>query len=242
MQQHSGRIYLLIGFLGCLAVALVGYSHTGEAQESQPQTRAVCRGFVVLPNGFAVLSGLHAHPAPGSAGTQHKAAHAGATMPDKGHTSSAPQHLMGYTHGQEIVPQADMLCIPVGSPGALTWTSVSRVPTLTVIAETLKGPLAHGSRAHAAFALTVRRDGAPVEAAQVRLLARMPSHDQSMPGGHGPANDPDVQGIVAKPGDQGRYTIPTVDFTMGGPWLFEVQVQERSETRKAYFAAAIGEE
>jgi hypothetical protein len=55
-------------------------------------------------------------------------------------------------------------------------------------------------------------------------------------------NDPDVQGIVAQPGGQGRYTIPTVDFTMGGPWLFEIQVQEGSETHKAYFAAAIGEE
>jgi hypothetical protein len=37
-------------------------------------------------------------------------------------------------------------------------------------------------------------------------------------------------------------TIPTVDFTMGGPWLFEVQVQAGSETHKAYFAASIGEE
>jgi hypothetical protein len=55
---------------------------------------------------------------------------------------------MGYTHGQEIVPQADMLCVPVGSPGTVTWTSVSRVPTLTVIAEALKGALTHGSRAH----------------------------------------------------------------------------------------------
>jgi hypothetical protein len=153
-----------------------------------------------------------------------------------------PQHLMGYTHGQEIVPQADMLCVPVGSPSALTWTAVSRVPTLIVSAETLKGVLTHGSRAHAAFALTVRRDGAPLDTVSVRLLARMPTHDRRLPGGHGPANDPDVQGIVVRPDGPGRYTIPTVDFTMGGPWLFEVQVQEGSETHKAYFAAAIGEE
>ena len=242
MQRHAVDRYLLVGLLGCMAVALTGHLHPGEAQEGQHQAKAVCRGFVVLPNGFAVLSGLHAHPAPGNAGTQHKEAHAGATMADKGHTASAPPHLMGYTHGQEIVPQADMLCVSIGSPSAVTWTAVSRMPTLTVIAESLKGALTHGSRAHAAFTLTVRQDGVPSDTAHVRLLAHMPSHDRRMPGGHGPANDPDVQGIVAQSGGQGRYTMPTVDFTMGGPWLFEVQVQEGSETHKAYFAASIGEE
>ncbi len=239
MQQNSVSIshFLLVGLLGCIAVALAGRPHAGEAQEGQRQADAVCRGFVVLPNGFAVLSGLHVHPAPGSAAAQH-----GATVAAKGHTASAPQHLMGYTHGQEIVPQAGMLCVPVGSTSTLTWTAVSHAPTLTVIAESLKGALTHGSRAHAAFTLTVRRDGAPIDAAHVRLLARMPSHDRRMPGGHGPANDPDVQGLAAQPAGQGRYSIPTVDFSMGGPWLLEVQVQEGAETRKAYFAASIGEE
>ena len=243
-QQHAVRLsrIVLVGLLGCVAVALAGRPHTGEAQDNQRQADAVCRGFVVLPNGFAVLSGLHAHPAPGSASAQHQAAHAGTPMAAKGPMAGAPQHLMGYTHGQEIVPQADMLCVPIGSPSTVTWTAVSHAPALTVSAESLKGALTHGSRAHAAFALTVRRDGAPVDAAQVRLLARMPSHDQRMPGGHGPANDPDVQGIAAQPVGQGRYTIPTVDFTMAGPWLLEVQVQDGSETRKAYFAAAIGKE
>ena len=27
-------------------------------------------------------------------------------------------------HGQEIVPQAGMLCVPVGSPSTVTWTAV----------------------------------------------------------------------------------------------------------------------
>jgi hypothetical protein len=244
MQQHFVSIYrfLLVGLLGCIAVALAGYPQAGEAQEGQRQAEAVCRGFVVLPNGFAVLSGLHVHPAPGSTGAQHQPAHAGATMAAKGHTSSVPSHLMGYTHGQEIVPQADMLCVPVGSTSTLTWTTIGHAPALTVIAESINGTLTHGSHTHAAFTLTVRRDRVPVDAAQVRLLTRMPSHDRRMPGGHGPANDPDVQGIAAQPVGQGRYTIPTVDFTMGGPWLFEVQVHEGSETRKAYFAASIGEE
>jgi hypothetical protein len=90
--------------------------------------------------------------------------------------------------------------------------------------------------------LIIRQGSLPVEQAQVHLLARMPHHDQRMPGGHGPANDPDVQGIVAQPAGQGRYTIPTVDLTMAGPWLFEVHVQRGAETYKAYFAADVGEE
>jgi hypothetical protein len=163
-------------------------------------------------------------------------------MADKGHTSGGRQHLLGYRHGQEIVPQTDMLCIPLGSPSTVTWTAVGHDPALAVRAESRKGALSHSHHAHAAFTLTVQRDGAPVDAAQVRLLARMPSHDQRMPGGHGPANDPDVQGIVAQPVSQGHYTISMVDFTMGGPWLFEIQVQAESETRKAYFAATVGGE
>jgi hypothetical protein len=75
-----------------------------------------------------------------------------------------------------------------------------------------------------------------------QLLARMPHHDRGMPGGHGPANDPDAQGLVAQPVGQGRYTVQPVDLAMSGPWLFEIHVHEGAETRKAYFAASVGEE
>jgi hypothetical protein len=77
---------------------------------------------------------------------------------------------------------------------------------------------------------------------QVRVLSRLPHHDRRMSGGHGPANAPDVQGIVAQPVRQGCYPIPAIDFTMGGPWLFEVRIQQDSETHKVYLAAYIGEE
>jgi hypothetical protein len=70
----------------------------------------------------------------------------------------------------------------------------------------------------------------------------MPHHDRGMPGGHGPANDPDAQGLVAQPVGQGRYTVQPVDLAMSGPWLFEIHVHEGAETRKAYFAASVGEE
>ena len=99
-----------------------------------------------------------------------------------------------------------------------------------------------GSRVPTAFALTIRQGAVPVAEAHVRLLARMPHHDQYRPGGHGPANDPEVQGILAHPVGHGRYTIPTVAFTMDGPWLFEVHIQRGAETHTAYFAADVGEE
>ena len=60
-------------------------------------------------------------------------------MAHKGHTSSTSQHLMGYTHGQEIVPQAGMLCVPVASPSTVTWTAVSHASTLSMSADPPKG-------------------------------------------------------------------------------------------------------
>ncbi|HEY5871200.1 MAG TPA: hypothetical protein VI542_37460 [Candidatus Tectomicrobia bacterium] len=135
MQQKYGvgiDRFLLVGLLGCMAVALTGPPEAGEAQESQRQAAAICRGFVILPNDFAVLSGVHVHPASGSAKAQHKATHAGATTADKGHTSGGSQHLQGYRHGQEIVPQTGMLCVPLGSPSTLTWTAVGHDPALAV--------------------------------------------------------------------------------------------------------------
>ena len=240
---------ILFAFLVLAAAVLAERPHYGEAnhraekgEEAQRQAEKVCRGFLILPNGFAVLSGLPVSSASDSARGHHGTAHAGATPADQGHTSSAPQHLMGYTHGQEIVPQEGMRCVPIGDAGILRWTVVGYQATPTVTMESLRGPLTHGSRASVAFALTIRRSGTFVDTAQVRLLARMPHHDQRMPGGHGPANDPDVRGLVAQPVGQGRYTVPTVDLTMGGPWLFEVYVQLGAETHTVYFAASIGEE
>lgn len=82
----------------------------------------------------------------------------------------------------------------------------------------------------------------PVEDAEVLLIARMPHHDRSLEGGHGLANDPDVAGIKATPAGAGRYTVSTADFSMGGPWLFEIQVKKDDELVRAYFATVVGEE
>jgi hypothetical protein len=249
-QQHAVSLsrFFLVGVLVLAAVVLPGRHHSREAHgNGQPdrvkrQAEDVCLGFVVLPNGFAVLSGLPVSPTPSSAGGRYGAARAGATLAGKGPTSGAPQHLLGYIHGQEIVPRADMLCVSIGDAGTLRWLAVGDKAAPTITIESLQGAPTHGSGVSAAFALTMRQDGVFVDTAQMRLLARMPHHDRHMPSGHGPANDPDVKGIIAQPVGQGRYTIAAVDFTMGGPWLLEIHVRRGSGTHKTYFAVYVGEE
>ena len=237
-----------MGLLVCAVFVLVGPQHDGEAHDDTEgegghhHVERGCRGFVILPNGFAVLSGLSDAPAHGSAGTQHDVAHMVGNNDRHGPTSGTSQHLMGYTHGQEIVPQEDMLCVPIVSTGTLKWTVIGRGEAPTVTMEYLQGAWRRGSRAHIKFALTIRQQGALIDTAQVRLLARMPHHDRSIAGGHGPANDPEVQGIVAQAVGQGRYTSPTITFTMAGPWLFEVKVQQDAEIHTVYLAAYIGKE
>jgi hypothetical protein len=253
---------------GLCVLALVTSLYYAEADETRPQVGSVCRGFVVLPNGYAVLSGMKPPP---MAGMQHDVQH-GATpqaktmmhamgsqmaptheqMRHESHShagersqpSGAQQHLMGYHHGQDITPQEGMLCAPIGRQDDTRWAAVSHDPSLSVMAESLKGPLTHNSRANEAFALSVRRRGAGTsdKPPTVRLLARMPHHDRQLPGGHGLANDPDAHGLEAQLDEQGRYRVPTVDFSMAGAWLVEVQVQQGGNTSRAYFAVDVGEE
>ncbi|WP_179137014.1 FixH family protein [Candidatus Entotheonella palauensis] len=149
---------------------------------------------------------------------------------------------MGHKHGDDISSGKGMLCVPIGEMASTSWTSVSNSPNLHVSAKSVKGVLAHNSRANEALSLSIMRDGKPVDNAKVRVIARMPHHDHRMPGGHGPANDPDVKGLDALTKGKGDYTLPTVDFSMGGPWLFEVHVQDGKTMNKAYFAAEVGEE
>jgi hypothetical protein len=107
----------------------------------------------------------------------------------------------------------------------------------------LRGPLAHNSRANEGFDIAIiAPDGKPLDDADVQLFVRMPQHDHGMPGGHGPANDPDVKGLAMMPDDPGHYRDQTVDFSMAGLWLLQVVVRRGSETINAYFAPNVGEE
>ena len=150
---------------------------------------------------------------------------------------------MGHRHGEAIVAGKDGLCVPIGSPEDTAWMALSRDDSLHVMASSLRGALAHNSRANEGFGITIVRSGEKrLESGDVQLFVRMPHHDHRMPGGHGPANDPDVKGFALMPDDQGRYRVNTVDFSMPGPWLLEVLVKHGDETLKAYFAPKVGEE
>ena len=114
-------------------------------------------------------------------GDRQHAAPAGIAMADTGRTADGPQHLLGYSHGQEIVLQEDMLCVPLVSAGTLKWTAVSHTVALTVILESPKGALLHGHQTNATFTLTIRQGDGPIKHARALLLARMPQHDQRRP-------------------------------------------------------------
>jgi hypothetical protein len=245
--------------LGLALVVQDGRALSASAQHATDQTASTCPGFVVLSNGFAVLSqpadtvsetGPHAshHGVKTDKAMAHQGDGQHAPPADKsmhtGHASKQQDHLMGYAHGQSIAPKEGMLCVPIASPQTTAWKAVSREPSLVVMAESVREGLAHNSRHNEGFNFTIKGLNTTPEKgdAQVRLLVRMPHHDHRMPGGHGPANDPDVTGIEAALEAQGRYTVPTVDFSMAGPWLFEVRIRQDGQTHNAYFAGKVGEE
>ncbi len=258
--------------LGCMLAVNPAHSasqrHVG-AQKATQVLRKVCPGFVVLPNGHAVLSRLP-QDKPKDAHTSHSsvpsdqgrmaAGHGGMHQPETSqqghvkpgghdhgvsmpHRAKPSKHLMGYRHGQAIIPKKRMLCVPLGRRHDKSWTAVSRQLSVFVTAESLRGRLTHSSRANEGFRFTIMRPGSgqPMDDAKVRVLARMPHHDHRMPGGDGPANDPDVRGMVAKREPDGRHLVRTVDFTMAGSWLFEVRVRQGRKMSSAYFAVRVSE-
>ncbi len=237
------------GRLLVVAVSLAIMPWQSAADEIKGQADSVCPGFVVLANGYAVLS-EESDAARANKGHGH-GGHKMDKMANKGHGHSAHkmdkmadrQHLMGYRHGQAIVAGKDGLCIPISGRGDTAWTAVSQDGSWSVAVESLRGELAHNSRANEGFGITVLGPGGKLlETAEVQLRVRMPHHDHRMPGGHGPANDPDVQGLAVLSDDRGRYRVRTVDFSMPGPWLLEVVVKNGGETLNAYFAPHVGEE
>jgi hypothetical protein len=239
-RRHRRATVLSAGLLMLVCMRGATDSPSVEAAHTPGQTANVCHGFVVLPTGFAVLSGIPAVPERAPAGARPDQAPRPAPSPQ---ASAVPAHLMDYQHGQDIAPQEEMFCVAIGAQEAVTWAAVSPDPALVVRAASLRGALTSRSRTNTALAVTVSHgSGGPIVQAQVRLLVRMPHHDHRLPGGHGPANDPEVHGLVAHPDGPGRYIVPNIDFTMAGLWLVEIQVDEGTRMSKAYFGAAVGEE
>ncbi|MDE0343511.1 MAG: FixH family protein [Deltaproteobacteria bacterium] len=247
---------------GCLAVLLAAaggaaaqtHQHGHGKSGHMAAKAAACKGFVVLSNGLAVMSGMsekggHGTTAMGGGHGQgmadggHGRSHAatGHGHQAEGHGSGMKDPLMGLKHGDDVPVTAGRLCVPVDD-AAESWVAVSEQEGLHVRVRSLKGGVAHNSRANEAFEVEVMEGKKPVEGASVQLKARMPHHDRSMAGGHGLANDPEAQGIEARPSGPGRYTVLTADFSMAGSWLFEVRVTQGGKEVKAYFATPVGEE
>lgn len=235
-----------------------GMEH-GPMEEHSTQSTS-CRGFVVLPNGYAVMSGMsemggmsemsgHGHDTMGHAGMEMKpgdmqssaAHHSMEAMGSMEHQAGMKDHLMGLRHGEDIKVAAGMLCVPLDQSKD-SWAAVSADKDLQVMARSIRGSLAHNSRDNEAFELSVMHGRSSVENADVVFIARMPQHDRSLAGGHGLANDPDAKGIAARPMGKGRYVVDPADFTMPGSWLFEVRVEKGEKVSKAYFATPVGQE
>lgn len=228
-------LVVLLAFYGSSAAQSSGTKH-GEMKHGHMQdSTEICRGFLVLKNGYAVMSGMsekggggHGHHGHGDSGSMAM-----------NHDAGMQDHLMGMKHGGDYPITAGVLCVPVHE-SADSWTASSN-EGVRVTARSLKGALHHNSRENEAFELTVMDEKTPVEDAEVVFIAHMPHHNRVMKGGHGPANDPDLKGFEATPLGQGRYRVGTTDFTMGGSWLFEVRVKRGDRVSKAYFATHIGE-
>lgn len=265
----------VIGLAIILSVlVLMGYGQQAFANGKQHQMNSVCPGFVILPNGHAVLSqekadsdqsarhgkghGAMAMKAMADKGHEHGKGHGNSAMSKhdqmKGHGHHGHKsakagdraHLMGHQHGQPIVLNDNMLCVPVGSQTDTAWTAVGSSKTWLVTAVSMKGSLAHNSRANEGLKFTITpSDSAQrkvIEPSQVKVFVRMPHHNHRMVGGHGPANDPDIAGMTVQLDQNGHFTLPTIDFSMAGPWLIEVHVVDDAMTHKAYLAANVGEE
>lgn len=274
MKWQAGCLAMLLAAGGSAGGSAAAQAHRhghGEAGHMAVKA-AACKGFVVLSNGYAVMSGMsekgghgtmamggghgqgmahgghgqshagtgHGHQATGHAGTGH-GHQAGLGHQAEGHGSGTKDPLMGLKHGDDVPVTAGRLCVPVDD-AAGSWIAVSAQEGVHVRVRSLKGGLAHNSRANEAFEVEVMEGTKPVEGASVRLKARMPHHDRSMAGGHGLANDPEVRGIEARPAGPGRYTVRTADFSMAGSWLFEIGVSRGGKEVKAYFATPVGEE
>jgi len=178
-------LLMLGGMRGAIASPAVGAAHTPG------QTANVCHGFVVVPTGVAVLSGIPAVPERAPARALPDQEPAGHAMGEQGAPSPAPSPQtaassppgMDSQHGQDIAPQQGMVCVAIGAQAAVAWAAVSADPALVVRVASLSGVLTARSQTNAALAVTLSRGrGRPIVQAQVRLRVRMPHHDQHLPG------------------------------------------------------------
>jgi hypothetical protein len=233
LRSQYPMLGLMVGYtmlsLWILAQPIVEGDEAEEAP-STAQSRGTCQGFAVLPNGFAVLSGVSA--------AVHRA-HARGEMI----SIASADRLMGYQHGPAISLKQGMFCVLIRDSQTTAWFAVSQDAGLSITINSLKGLITGRHNNHAAFEITLwdNDKSTAVEGASIHLFVRMPHHDRDMPGGHGLANDPDIRGLTAIPSSSGRYTAEPIHFSMPGAWLVEIQVQQEGKAQRAYFATIVDE-
>lgn len=169
-----------------------------------------CVGFVVAEDGRVQLQNLD----------------------DGGHGGEGHAHADGeHLHGT---------CIPI-SEDRTRATATSMDGAFTVEARSLRGELTTDAPDNEGFALTILRGGEKrTGLTDVRLIARMPHHDHTISGGHGPANDFEAKGFdaVEEPGT-GEYIVDPIDFNMGELWFFTVTFTADGFPREAHFAMRV---
>lgn len=139
----------------------------------------------------------------------------------------------GGADGGEVDPAAR--CVSM-SADLTSGVGSSADGMYTVEARSLRGTMSPEAPDNEGLSLTIRRMGTAVSGLDVHFYARMPQHNGRVTGGHGPANDFNVQGLAVTPGAAGTYVIDPIDFNMVGYWLFEARFTAEGAEHRLYFA------
>ena len=208
-MRTSPRLCLPLVCASALIVCLPGCGEDdGGTQDLGSHEE--CVGFVVTSTGKVGLSGL-------TDGAGHGTADGGA------------EHMDEHLHGT---------CVPI-SDSATAAMATTTDGAMTIAVTSRRGALSTDSPDHEGLSLVIKEtSGSVVSGAKVVLKARMPHHDQTIPGGHGPKNDMLVAGLPATEAS-GSYVVDQIDFQMTKYWFFEVTIEQGGVTRIAYFAMAV---
>ncbi len=139
----------------------------------------------------------------------------------------------GGAHDAEVDPAAR--CVQMSSDLTAGF-GASADGAYTVEARSLRGTMSPDAPDNEGLSLMIRHAGAPMSGLDVHFYARMPHHSERVTGGHGPANDFNVEGLPVTPGAPGTYVVDPIDFNMTGYWLFEARFTADGAERRLYFA------
>lgn len=118
----SVRSVVVWGTLVTAVTSLAVMPLQSAAHDGKGKADSVCPGFVVLANGYAVLSEASQamNSDKGHGHSEHQMKKVASRGHDHGehksHDAAHHKHLMGHQHGQAIVAGKNNLCVPISSP------------------------------------------------------------------------------------------------------------------------------